>query len=132
MKKSRKWLWVLLILIVLLGILTAAAVQMTKTAKENIIRAMYIPFGENGAYVMVDTENGTVFTVKMPEKIFNKDKEQIQAVDLQRGNILDIYGNGEMAESYPGQYMGVTEIHVIEEGDPQDADQYQSIIDELY
>lgn len=132
MKKSKKWLWGLLVLVVLLGALTVAAVQMSKTAKENIIRAMYIPYGENGAYVMVDTENGTVFTVQMPEKIFNKKREQIQATDLQRGNILDVYGNGVMAESYPGQYMGVTEIHVVEEGNPQDADQYQYIIDELY
>lgn len=132
MKKNKKWLWGLLVLVVLLGALTVAAVQMSKTAKENIIRAMYIPYGENGAYVMVDTENGTVFTVQMPEKIFNKKREQIQATDLQRGNILDVYGNGVMAESYPGQYMGVTEIHVVEEGNPQDADQYQYIIDELY
>lgn len=132
MKKSKKWLWELLVLVVLLGALTVAAIQMSKTAKENIIRAMYIPYGENGAYVMVDTENGTVFTVQMPEKIFNKKGEQIQPADLQRGNILDIYGNGIMAESYPGQYMGVTEIHVAEEGNPQDADQYQYIIDELY
>lgn len=132
MKNRKKWLWGLLVLVVLLGALTVTAVQMSKIAKENIIRAMYIPYGEQGAYVMVDTENGTVFTVQMPEKIYNRKREQIQASDLQKGNILDVYGNGVMAESYPGQYMGVAEIHVVEEGDPQDAKQYQDIIDELY
>lgn len=130
--KKKKWLWGLLVLVVLLGGLTVVTLKMSQIEKENIIRAMYIPYGSEGAYVMVDMENGTVFTVQMPDEIFNTKGDLIQPADLQRGNILDVYGNGVMAESYPGQYMGVTEIHVVEEGNPLDADQYQNIIDELY
>ena len=37
-----------------------------------------------------------------------------------------------MAESYPGQYPGVTKIKVESEGNPSDADQYQEIVDEIY
>lgn len=132
MKKNKKWLWGLLVLVILLAGLTVVVMKMSQTAKENIIRAMYVPYGESGSYVMIDIENGTVFTVNMPESIFDINGEKMEPSDLKKGNILDIYGNGIMAESYPGQYMGVTEIHVVEEGKPEDADQYQQIIDGLY
>lgn len=132
MKKNKKWLWGLLVLVILLAGLTVVVMKMSQTAKENIIRAMYVPYGESGSYVMIDIENGTVFTVNMPENIFDINGEKMEPSDLKKGNILDIYGNGIMAESYPGQYMGVTEIHVVEEGKPEDADQYQQIIDGLY
>lgn len=132
MKKNKKWLWGLLVLVILLAGLTVVVMKMSQTAKENIIRAIYVPYGESGSYVMIDIENGTVFTVNMPENIFDINGEKMEPSDLKKGNILDIYGNGIMAESYPGQYMGVTEIHVVEEGKPEDADQYQQIIDGLY
>lgn len=132
MKKNKKWLWGLLVLVILLAGLTVVVMKMSQTAKENIIRAMYVPYGKSGSYVMIDIENGTVFTVNMPENIFDINGEKMEPSDLKKGNILDIYGNGIMAESYPGQYMGVTEIHVVEEGKPEDADQYQQIIDGLY
>ena len=35
-------------------------------------------------------------------------------------------------ESYPGQYPGVTEIRVIKEGNPADADVYRDIVDGIY
>ncbi len=90
--------------------------------------AMYVPCGENG-YVMVDQETGALFTVTMPEDIRDADGNSIGQEGLERGNILRIYGNGIMLESYPGQYPGVTRIQVEEEGDPSDADQYQEMID---
>ena len=97
--KKKKWLWGLLVLVVLLGGLTVVTLKMSQIEKENIIRAMYIPYGSEGAYVMVDMENSTVFTVQMPDEIFNTKGDLIQPADLQRGNILDDYGNGVMAET---------------------------------
>lgn len=94
--------------------------------------AMYVPYGEDGSYVMVDQENGSVFTVTMPEEIYDAAGNPIKPEDLKKGNILTIYGNGIMLESYPGQYPGVSRIEVEEEGSPSDADQYQEIIDEIW
>lgn len=131
MKKNKKWLVALLVLVVLLVGLTIIVMQMAKIERGNMIKAMYVPYGQDGSYVMIDVENGTVFTVHMPEKIYNENQEQIKAADLKKGNILEIWGNGIMFESYPGQYPGVTEIHVIEAGNPNDAMQYQEIIDSL-
>lgn len=94
--------------------------------------AMYVPFGEDGNYVMVDQDNGNVFTVTMPEEIYDMEGTLIGQEDLEKGNILRIYGNGLMLESYPGQYPGVEKIQVEETGSPSDADQYQEIIDGIY
>ncbi|MFR8535538.1 MAG: hypothetical protein ACLVD1_03360 [Lacrimispora saccharolytica] len=94
--------------------------------------AMYVPYGDEGGYLMVDQESGSVFTVTMPEEIYDIDGNKIGQEDLEKGNILRIYGNGIMMNSYPGQYPGVTKIQVEETGSPSDADQYQEIIDGIY
>lgn len=99
---------------------------------ENVLTntAMYIPYDEE-SYVMVDQKSGTVFTVSMPEEIYDENGGRITEKDLEKGNILNIYGNGIMLESYPGQYPGVTKIEVAAKGAPSDADKYQSILEEL-
>ena len=94
-------------------------------------RAMYVPFGKS-SHVMVDQDNGTVFVVRMPEEIYDVNGEKIGPEGLKKGNIVEIYGNGIMAESYPGQYNGVTKIQVVAEGSPADADQYNDLIDQIY
>lgn len=95
------------------------------------IRAMYVPLGESG-YIFVDQDVGTVFTVTMPEDMVGLDGEKITRDALVAGNIVNIYGDGIMAESYPGQYFGVTRIEVISAGKPEDINAYQDLIDELY
>lgn len=97
----------------------------------DVIQAMYVPYGTDG-YIMVDENNGTVFTVGIPDTILDINGKAITWSDLSAGNIVDIYGNGIMAESYPGQYPGVTKIQVVEEGSPSDANQYQPLIDQIY
>lgn len=99
--------------------------------EEYTCRAMYVPFGE-GSYVMVDQEQNHVFTVTMPKKIYGLSGEKITPDQLQKGNILAITGDGERLLTFPEQYPGVTKIRVVEEGAPQDADQYQHIVDRLY
>lgn len=49
MKKNKKWRWGLLVLVVLLGALTVAAMQMSKIAKENPQEALHYgtPEGDN-------------------------------------------------------------------------------------
>ena len=76
------------------------------------IEAMYIPAGEDG-HLMVGEGTGNVFTVTMPENIQDKTGKKISEDDLNRGDIVAIYGDGIMLESYPGQYPGVTKIKVV-------------------
>lgn len=93
--------------------------------------AMYVPITET-AYIFVDQETNTVFTVTFPEEMYDIDGNKITKEDLTKGNIVKLYGNGIMLESYPGQYPGISRMEVIEEGSPADADRYQTIVDEIY
>ena len=99
--------------------------------EEPPIRAMYIPLGDDD-HLMIGQNNGDVFSITMPDTILDENGKQITWQELKRGNLLDIYGDGIMLESYPGQYPGVTRIKVVSQGDPADADQYQDIIDEIW
>ncbi|WP_230399609.1 hypothetical protein [Novisyntrophococcus fermenticellae] len=97
------------------------------------ITAMYVPYGEDeNQYIMVDQNTGAVFTVTMPREIYDVKGKKIKPENLKKGNILSIYGNGIMLDSYPGQYPQVTKIQVEEEGRPSDADQYQTLVDGIY
>lgn len=96
------------------------------------ISAMYVTFGEEGGYVFIGEETASVFTASFPEEILDVNGNIIKKEQLINGNVVKIYGNGIMAESYPGQYHGVTKMEVIEEGNPSDADQYKDIIDSIY
>lgn len=98
--------------------------------EQEAVTAMYIPFGENG-YIFV-SESAGVFTVTFPEEIYDIDGNKITQKQLAKGNVVKIYGNGIMLESYPGQYPGVTKIEVIKQGDPSDADAYKDLVDEIY
>lgn len=98
--------------------------------EQEAISAMYIPFGEKG-HIFVSEQAG-VFTVTFPEEIYDIDGNKITRDQLVRGNVVKIYGNGIMLESYPGQYPGVTRIEVTKQGDPSDADEYQNLVDEIY
>lgn len=97
---------------------------------QETIMAMYIPFGDGG-HIFVSEQAG-VFTATFPEQIYDIDGNQITQEQLVRGNMVRIYGNGIMLESYPGQYPGITKMEVTETGSPSDADAYQYLVDQIY
>lgn len=92
---------------------------------------MYVTYGDD-SYIMIDQENGGIFTITMPNKIYDESGKEIAVNELKKGNILELYGDGIMLNSYPGQYHGVTKVVVKEKGTSTDADQYQDLIDALY
>lgn len=135
--KNKKWVWIIIGCAVVVGIAAAVIYGMGagKGGQEEgePITAMYVPYGEDG-YIFVSDQAG-VFTVTASKESYQvKDinGNKISLPELKRGNIVKIYGNGIMAESYPGQYPGVTRIEVESEGNPSDADQYQEIVDGIY
>lgn len=104
----------------------------SENSEENVITAMYLTYGEDN-FIFIDTKNGTLFTAPIPEGgLVDKDGKQLEQKDLARGNILKIYGNGIMLQSYPGQYPGVTKMVLDQTGKPEDADQYNELIDQIY
>lgn len=124
----KKWKCCLTAIVIAAGSMLVGC-QESSSAKP--IEAMYIPAGEDG-HLMVGEGTGNVFTVTMPDNIQDKNGKKISEEDLNRGDIVAIYGDEIMLESYPGQYPGVTKIKVVKEGKASDADQYQDILDEFW
>ena len=131
MKTKRFLIPILLVVLIAIGSGACFYQKHLEEKEEPPIRAMYIPLGDDD-HLMIGQNNGDVFSITMPDTILDENGKEITWQDLKRGNLLDIYGDGIMLESYPGQYPGVTRIKVVSQGDPADADQYQDIIDEIW
>lgn len=152
MKKDKKYAVIALAMIIVIAAVITILVVVLRKSDEKIanpkitddksadqsmldktggLTAMYVVYGTDN-YIFVDIENDTPFTVHFPDKIYGIDGEAITSEQLKNGNIVEIYGDGAMAESYPGQYLGVSEMRVIDEGTEADSEKYQYIIDQIY
>ena len=72
--------------------------------EEKPIEAMYIEKGDD-FQIFVDTSTDVLFDAYIPEG----------TEELTTGDLVKIYGDGIMLESYPGQYPGVTRIVVTKQ-----------------
>lgn len=89
---------------------------------EFVSTAMVVTFGD-GEVLFVDQETGTpYYPTNMPS----------DAPELAAGNIVRVTGNGIMLESYPAQYPGITDVEVIEEGAPADAEKYVELVTQIW
>ena len=88
-----------------------------------------VVYNDGGEVLFVDQDNGTLYYPTLTgNAIVGLNGQAISADDLAVGNIVRVTGNGIMLESYPGQYPGISQVEVIEEGSPSDADQYAELI----
>lgn len=88
--------------------------------------------GKNGTWLLADRENGTVFTTEVPSDLTDESGKKISAETLKAGDYVDVYGDGIMLESYPGQYPGVNKMVVTGEGTTDELKQYQDVIDMVF
>ena len=89
---------------------------------EFVSTAMVVTFGD-GEVLFVDQETGTpYYPTNLPA----------DAPELAAGNIVRVTGNGIMLESYPAQYPGITNVEVIEEGTPADAEKYDELVTQIW
>jgi len=100
-------------------------------AEEMILHAILLR-GQNDTWLFADTETHTPFTAPVPDNLTDADGKNVKKDQLKPGNRIDIYGNGIMLESYPGQYPGVTKMIVTDEGHEKDTREYQDIIDMFF
>ena len=81
-------------------------------AAEAICAMVLVDPGGNRYFI--DVNAGTFFTAPIPEEFTNADGEMLEESDLSAGDLVEIYGNGIMLESYPGQYPGaVSYTHLM-------------------
>ncbi len=98
--------------------------------EEGVIRAMTLADAQGNLYY-VDVNSGTFFTAPIPDDLKDAEGNPLSAGEITAGCVVDLYGNGMMLESYPGQYPGVSKMVLIEKGTAEDALPYQYLVDEI-
>ena len=68
----------------------------------------------------------------IPNDLKDNDGKKITSENLKAGDYVDVYGDGIMLESYPGQYPGVSKMVVTGEGTADEVKQYQDVIDMVF
>lgn len=96
------------------------------------MQAVYLK-KEDGNNIFVELENDMPFTGKIPqEELYDENGEKITEQDLNNGDVLNIYGNGIMAQSYPGQYNGISKIERTEQENQEYIEEYSHFLDKFF
>lgn len=91
-----------------------------------------VAYADSETLLFIDQETQTPYFPSIPTNmLYGMDGKTIPLSDLEPGNIVSVWGNNIMLESYPGQYPGIYRAQVTEKGAPEDADEYASIIAEV-
>lgn len=102
----------------------------TQAAEEQSMAAVYLK--DNGDSIFVNLEAEYPFTGTIPEgEIYDEEGEKLREQDLENGDVVNIYGNGIIAESYPAQYHGITKIERTEQANQNYIEEYGHYLDEL-
>jgi len=88
--------------------------------------------GKNGTWLLADRDNGTVFTTEIPSDLTDESGKKVSSDTLKAADYVDVYGDGIMLQSYPGQYPGVSKMVITGEGSTDELKQYQDVIDMVF
>ena len=131
------------VLLVTLVILTAANMLRSQFSSEEpqeenqvqgeyALKAGYLE-NEDGNSIYVNLTEEYPFDGNIPEgELYDEDGEKITQEDLNSGDVLNIWGNGVIAESYPAQYNGITKMERTEQSNQEYIDQYGHYLEELF
>ena len=132
------------ILLVIFGIVGGSfwnlvARQAEKDRQEEVrleneaIRAIYVETGDVlKKMVFVDMDNKTVFKASIPKDgIYNRNDKLIAGDTLENGDMVKIYGDGNMTRSIPAQYAGVTKMKRNGRATLEELQPYLEIANEL-
>lgn len=98
----------------------------------NTMQAVYLK-KENGNSLFVNLDAEYPFTGTIPEgELYDEKGGKIREQDLKNGDVVNIYGNGIMAQSYPAQYHGITKIERTEQANQTYIQEYAHYLDELF
>ena len=80
--------------------------------EQEAIRAIYVEAGDVlKEMVFVDMDKKTVFKADIPkEGIYNRNDKLIAGDTLENGDMVKVYGDGNMTKSIPASYPGVTKM----------------------
>lgn len=108
----------------------AGSETVQETDAQEAMRAVYLENGNGNMFVSIEQE--TPFTGTLPEDISDEDGNAITADDLNNGDVVDIYGDGIMLNSYPGQYPGISKLVRVEKENQEYVEKYQELMDQFF
>ena len=130
MKKNK--ILILSVAVIILLIIIIAFNRNKKQEYTDAMQAVYLE-KEDGNSIFVNLEAEYPFHGTLPEDaVYDESGKKIMPDDLNNGDVVDIYGNGMIAESYPAQYHGITEIRRTEQANQEYIGQYGHYLDELF
>lgn len=97
------------------------------------IRAIYVESGDLlKKMVFVDMDSKQVFEAEIPKAgIYNKNDILIAGDTLENGDMVKIYGDGNMTRSIPAQYPGITKMKRNGRATLEELQPYLEIANEL-
>lgn len=99
---------------------------------EYALKAVYLE-KEDGNSIFVNLTDEYPFDGNIPEgELYDEDGEKITQEDLNSGDVLNIWGNGVIAQSYPAQYNGITKMERTEQSNQEYIDKYGHYLEELF
>ena len=98
--------------------------------KQEAVRAVYLKNDQGALFINLDQESP--FTGTLPQDITDEDGSAISADDLNSGDVVEIYGDGIMLNSYPGQYPGITRIVRVEKENQDYVEKYGELLDQFF
>lgn len=100
---------------------------------QEAIRAICVEVGDIlKSMVFVDMDKKTVFSAEVPkEGIYNQKDVLIAGDSLVNGDMVKIYGDGNMTRSIPAQYPDVTKMKRIGRATLEELQPYLEIANEL-
>ena len=143
MRKNRKIIAAVgIVLLILIIIMAAAAIRnhfmkdapsdRGKADAGQYLKAVYLE-KEDGNSIFVNLTAEYPFTGTIPEgELYDEEGKKITEQDLNNGDVVNIYGNGIMAESYPAQYHGITKIERTEQANQKYIQEYGHYLDEFF
>ena len=104
----------------------------TQIQGEYALKAVYLK-KEDGNSIFVNLTDEYPFTGNIPEgEIYDEDGKKITQEDLNSGDVLNIWGNGVIAQSYPAQYNGITKMERTQQSNQEYIDKYGHYLEELF
>lgn len=129
MRKNMKFMFVIAAVIVVIFIILF---QNKIREHMDAMQAVYLE-KENGNNIFVNLDEGYPFNGTIPEdSLYDENGKKIKAEDLNNGDVVDIYGDGAIADSYPAQYHGITKIARKEQANQDYIEQYGHFLEELF
>ena len=144
MKRNKNITFVIVIAILAVIILAACAAEQNHFRRDKssddekqadngqFLTAVYLQ-NDDGNSLFVNLAGEYPFTGTIPEEeLYDEEGEKIKEQDLKNGDVVNIYGNGIMAQSYPAQYHGITKIERTEQASQKYTQKYGHYLDELF